>query len=439
MDEGILARWAAFAVHASAPDRAATSRQLADTTIALLAGARTADGEALAQFAQATAEGGTLALAATLAATIRLTELDDIHRPSAVTASAIVVPAALAFGAPRPEASRLADALHVGEELAIRLAMALGGARMLARGWWPSLTVAPLGAAATAGRMLNLGEREMQHALALALAQTPPPIGRTPAVQPGRWLLFGAAVRAGCLAALAAQRGFHADTALLDANWLHRFDPAAEHAHWLDAGLPGNVRAQTSVKPHPGAKQTMAAIAGLQQLMVRGIAPESIDAVTLRVPGAYAAMIVREAPDAGRLASFVSAPGQLALAALCPRALDDADRSSVAWSPARLDFARGVTVSADASLDALYPHKWPAHVSVSANGERHEIDVSDGPGDPDLPFDANAIRGKAERLVVAHADRQWVDVAAAAATDADALRALQEWAVRRFGTHADPP
>lgn len=439
MDEGILAKWAAFAVQAPAPDRTATARQLADTTIALLAGARSADGKALAQFAQTTNESGALALAATLAGTIRLTELDDIHRPSAVTASAIVVPAALAFGAHRQETARFGDALHVGEELAIRLAMALGGVRMLARGWWPSLTVAPVGAAAAAGRMLNLGEREMQHALALALAQTPPPVGRTPAVQPGRWLLFGEAVRAGCLAALAAQRGFHADTASLDVSWLRRIDPGAEHAHWLDEKLPGNVRAQTSVKPHPGAKQTMAAIAGLQRLMKAGIAPDSIDAIELRVPGAYAAMIVREAPDASRLASFVSAPGQLALAALDPRALDDADRTQLAWTPALLDFARRVTVSADASLDAQYPQAWPAHMNVSANGERHEIEISDGPGDPAMSFDASAIRSKAERLIQAHADRQWVDVAAAAATETEALRALHDWAARRFSTQAVPP
>jgi 2-methylcitrate dehydratase PrpD len=50
------------------------------------------------------------------------------------------------------------------------VALAMGSARLLARGLWPSYLVAPFGAAATAGRMLGLSPERMTHALALAIA-----------------------------------------------------------------------------------------------------------------------------------------------------------------------------------------------------------------------------------------------------------------------------
>jgi 2-methylcitrate dehydratase PrpD len=140
----------------------------ADGCVALRAGRRTREGRELAGFLGA----GT---AAANAALIRHTEIDDIDRMSCVTACAIALPAALDEA---PGARRLVDALAVGYELAARRAEALGGARLLAQGIWPSYVAAPFGAAAAAGRMLGLSTEQMCNALALALAQTARQVGR---------------------------------------------------------------------------------------------------------------------------------------------------------------------------------------------------------------------------------------------------------------------
>ncbi|WP_233838966.1 MmgE/PrpD family protein [Paraburkholderia sp. ZP32-5] len=422
-----LASFAASASVSSEPHRDAIGLQLADSVIALLAGAASKEGRAIGRFIART-DSGMLAAAASLAATMRLTEVDDIHRPSAVTPSAIVLPVALALRmsfARNAAPSLFADALYVGEEVAIRVACALGGVSLLARGGWPSYMVAPLGAAATAGRLLGLAPERMRHALALALAQTPPPIGRATGHRPGRWLLFGQAVRAGCVAALAAADGIDGDVALLSDAWLAQIGGANADASRLarnDSDAPA--RLQISVKPHCAAKQALAAIHGLRVLLADGIDPASVEAVDVQVPSAYAAMLDREPPEAGRLASLVSARGQLALAALQPASLDDVTRDDLRWSDDLRAFAARVRVTADPSLDRLYPGKWPARVSVRAAGGTREITVEDSPGDPSLRFGRSEIADKATRMLGAHPAMNLIETARLSATEPAQLDAL---------------
>jgi 2-methylcitrate dehydratase PrpD len=437
-----LARFAATA--SSEPYRDIVALQVADSVIALLAGMATKEGQSIRVLIERTDGASALGAAAWLAANMRLTEIDDIHRPSAVTASAIVLPAALAmhpFARVTPgatevtRAARFADALFVGQELSIRLALALGGASLMTQGWWPSYLVAPFGAAAAAGRMMGLPAERMRHALALALAQTPQQIGRTSGTRPGRWLLFGNAVRSGCLAALAAADGIDGDIDLLSQTWLQRIGGDNVKTNWLmvdattaNASDPdARVITQVSVKPHCSAKQTLAAIHGLRMLIEKGLDPATIESIELAVPRAYAAMLDREPPTAGRLASLLSARGQLAFAALCPASLDDVARETLNGSPDLAEFAARVQIKADPSLDALYPGKWPARLKVRAAGTLHEIAVDDSPGDPSQRFGIGEIEDKARRVLGAHPAIDLIKTGRCAVADDAALDALYRY------------
>ena len=373
----------------------------ADGCVALQAGRRSREGRDLAGFLG-------VGTAAANAALIRHTEIDDIDRASGVTACAIVLPAALE-GA--PVARRLVDALAVGYELAARRAEALGGARLLAQGVWPSYVAAPFGAAAAAGRMLGLSPEQMCNALALALAQTARRVGRSG----GRWLLFAQAVRAGCLAARAAAQGYTGDHGL--------------YADELEAAALGlghaSVIGRLSIKPHCSAKQALAAIHGLKTLLERGIVARAIERLDVAVPTAYAAMLDREPPTASRLASIVNARYQLALAALRPALLDDVARDPVHWSAQIEDWAARVRIVAAPDLDSHYPERWPARVSAHAGGERHEILVLDSPGDPALAFGLPEIEDKAQRIL-GEGGRQTVHLALHACEDDAALARLRK-------------
>ncbi|MDB5964737.1 MAG: hypothetical protein JWQ72_1237 [Polaromonas sp.] len=411
-----LAEFAATASAGFVKDRLAI--HIADGVIALLAGQRSLEGQSLSAFFART-ESSALATLSANAAAMRLSEIDDIHRASGVTASAIALPSAIALStwvAPEPE--RFADAVMVGQAVAIELALAMGGAKLMAQGMWPTYLVAPVGAAAAAGRMLGLPASRIRHALAIALAQTPRSAGRSSGARPARWLLFANAVRSGCLAALAAADGVNGDVGLLDEAWLKSVGGAL-----AKAGVAAPVARvdELSIKPHCAAKQTLSAIHGLKQLMAEGLDPATVESITVSVPSAYAAMIDREPPSASRLASMVSARWQLALAALQPALLDDVSRDAFPAEAALEDFAARIRVVADASLDSGYPQAWPAHLAVSTGEGIRKLLVTQSLGDPELRLDAYGVQQKAERILGLHPDALLVGTALRATADAESL------------------
>jgi 2-methylcitrate dehydratase PrpD len=431
-----LAVFASFASSASgASCQEQLSLHLADGLIALLAGRNSLEGRALTDFFTRTETPALAALSAN-AACMRLSEVDDIHRPSAVTASAIALPVALAMhdlaASTGASTQRFFDAIFVGHALSIQLALAMGGARLLVRGLWPSYLVAPFGAAATAGRMLGLSPERMTHALAIALAQTPRAVGKSSGSRPARWLLFANGVKAGYLAALAAADGVDGDVGLLDAAWLQTVGGDLSDARLL---VPEPHTHELSIKPHCAAKQTLSAVHGLMTLITQGLAPASIESMTVSVPPVYAQMIDREPASASRLASMVSVRWQLALAALRPELLDDVSRHIFPGDKALLDFADKVHVEACANLDDEYPSIWPARLSVIASGRSHDILVKNSAGDPNTNFGIDGVKNKAKRMLKQHAEITLVSLGLKAASSADSLEQVCRYCQK---TQLDP-
>jgi 2-methylcitrate dehydratase PrpD len=97
-------------------------------------------------------------------------EFDDLHGGSTVHAAAAIIPAALAI-AEREHAGGEAFLLAValGYEIALRIGEAVNPSHY--RFWHPTGTVTTFGAAAAAGSLLGLTQRQMQHALGSAGTQ----------------------------------------------------------------------------------------------------------------------------------------------------------------------------------------------------------------------------------------------------------------------------
>ncbi len=399
---------AAFAVGGSAgAKRESILLQMADSVISYKAARRSREGTQIHDFFLR--DGNTpLTRICADASVLRLSEIDTIHRASCVTSAALSIPVvwhltdSASFQA-MADSELAIDAAYVGQEIAIGVAMACGGAKIMSRGLWPSYLVAPIGAAAVAGRMLGLSEPRMRHALTMAIAQCTGAGGKTSGERPGRWMIFGDAVRRGCLAALAAQDGIDGDVALLDRTWLDNVAGIAgtADAEWITSIGTGNLVDEISFKPHCSAKQALSSIHGLRQLLDDGVTSQSISSIAVSVPTAYAAMIDRKDARSSRIASMVSAPWQLALTALKPELLDDVARDSIAEDASLVEFAKKVTVKADASLDALYPQQYAARLVVELHDESQfrEIFVRNSPGDPELGFDADDVLDKCRRVL----------------------------------------
>jgi 2-methylcitrate dehydratase PrpD len=391
----------AFAQRMSAqPAVPSHALRFADSIGALVTGSRTREARVL--------EGmyGGRTGAAYMAATMRLTELDDIDLRTCTTPSAVIVPVAL-DAAIRAAATpaMLARGLHAGYLATARAAVGAGGIEVMAHGIWPTLVVAPAGAAAASAVLRGLPADRFAAAVRLGLARAIARAGAPIAPLPSRWWLFGESVAAGIASAAAAEAGFTADP-YLDGDFAAAFADA-------DDGDWGWI----SQKPVPTSRQGANALVAFRELVRdEAIDPRAIERVDVEVPPACARLISQPLDLANRLSLITSAGFQLGAAAFAPALLAEVDRQPP-FPDDVLAFAKRVSVAPSEALAATFPREWGAHVVVElAGGRRYERTQAAIHGDPHDPLSLDDIAAKYPLL-----ERALFDDAAAALSDADAL------------------
>lgn len=346
-----------------------------DTLAAFLTGLRTKDGQAIVRRYGASVDRSEQA--ASVSAIARLSECDDIHLASCVTPGAVVIPVALALSADRsPEDFN--RAVLAGYAVGIHLGTAIGGARALSRGIWPTLFAAPVMAAVTASILADDEPERLAHAMALGLANAS---GRV--TNPAdRWTMLADAVLRGIHAAEAAHRGERGD-----------FDrmPADVDADALTAEAS---IATVGFKSFPIARQGANAVVAFQRLLSTGLDPSRIDAIDVFVPAINVALLNRAPSD--RLSRLCNLGLQLAAAAIAPNRLYDPERNA---SAELMAFARRVTVMAGNDLEPHWPDRWAARVVVHTGAERLEETVIQAPFDHDAPGLEHLLQQKWRRML----------------------------------------
>ena len=380
----------------AAPPREALRLHVADTVGAWIAGSATPEGRALLKFGASL--GAMPDRVAAHCALARLSEIDDIHLASGTTPGALVVPSALTIAASLDrEGAALAEAIAVGYDAMVRLGAALGGPSILYRGFWPTYLAAPFAVAAAASRLLGLDEKEVAHALGIAIAFSSPGVGRPSGNTTSRWLAIGNAARNGVTAALSAQSGFTADLRIFEGEFFPSIYGLSPNQATLLEGQPALV--QTSFKPWCGAKQTMAAAQALREMIEEGVPPSTMSNLVVAVPPPYLKMIDHGVVAGERASYLTSVSYQMALVALHPDATIDV-RQTPESVPAEIrDFMAKISVRADEELLRHYPKSWPARVAVTTASARHEKLVLHVPGDPERTLDESQVAAKFWRLV----------------------------------------
>jgi 2-methylcitrate dehydratase PrpD len=382
--------------------REAVELHLIDTVGAWIASTRTAEGLALLRL-RANGAAGDIGLdLATRCALTRLSEIDDIHLPSMITPSAIVIPGALTLAATLPAATAddLRAAIVAGIEAMTRLGRAIDGPAILYRGIWPTYFAAPFGVAAVAARLLKLDERATANALALALTLAAPGVGHHNAPTTTRWVAVGQAARNGLAAARAAQQGFTSDLNLVEGPFLRGIYCITPQLAALADPLGGRPAVmELSFKPWCAARQTMAATQALKEIIERGVEPAAIDEIAVSVLPPHLKMIDHDVVPGDRASHLTSVQYCLAVAALAPELAYDLQQAPSQLPLALRDFMHKIKVAVDESLLADYPRAWPARVRVVAGSATHEQIVTHVPGDPARPFDRAQVQAKFLRFV----------------------------------------
>lgn len=380
-----------------------------DTVGAMLVGAQTLEGVAIGRLVAKFAIQGNIpvigysirtallpAIIAGCSAT-RCTEIDDIHLESCTTPGSVIAPTALSL----VSAGYLIDprdflvAVVLGYELLIRFGIAINGPEVLYRGVWPTYLAAALGSATVTARALKLSSQHTASALATALTMSTGITSRVRSALSSRTLTLGIAAQNGVIAALSAQEEFAGDETLLDKKFGHFHSLIVSHEKLLNNLGQGFYIDQTGIKPYPTARQALSAVEAFREIMATNrINPESIQEVSVWVPGQFIAIIDHPDLPGNRRESVSSVQYQIALAACEPNRLLDVKRERLVKDECIRALIEKIHVKPSEELERDYPSVWPARVQIQADGRTYSGEMLHPKGDQHNKFSWDDVTSK---------------------------------------------
>ncbi len=321
-------------------------------------------------------------------------DFDDTHMPTVIHPSVPVASAALALAEFRPvTGARLLHAFVLGVESACRIGRALSPAHYAA-GWHISSTCGVFGAAAAAGKLLDLSASQMTHALGIAATQSS---GLTEMLgSMAKSYNLGHAAKSGLLAARLAAENFTSSTRALEAprgfaNVLGKIPRLDAITGGLGAGWE---IANNAYKPYPCGIVLHAAIDGCLALRAEhALRPESIARVTLRLHPLALQLAGKAAPATG-LESKLSASHAAAVGLLTGAAGVSAFSDACARDPAVIALRDKIVTEPDDGLD-----KAAAHVRIAlSDGSTRERSVPHALGSLERPMSDGDLEAKFKAL-----------------------------------------
>lgn len=308
-------------------------------------------------------------------------DFDDTHLPSVLHPSACVVPAALAVAESVGANGRdLVAAIAIGLEITVRLGMAgydeeLGNSVFFEHGQHATSICGTMGAAAAAALLMGLGEDGVRNALGVAGSMAAGIIEANRTGGTVKRLHCGWAAHSAVTAAQLVAAGFTGAPTVLEGRF--GFFEAFLHGQADLAGITADFGEDWAVpgiffKPYPANHFTHAVIDAGIELRGRGIDLGRVSRITVGVPSAVIRTIgepieVKRAPETGYQAQF-SGPyavvaGLIGGGGLGVALSDYTD--TLAQSPERRRLMSLVDIVPDAVCDAIFPHQFPARVTVA--------------------------------------------------------------------------
>ena len=321
---------------------------------------------------------------------------DDTHKRALLHTGSVVVPPALALAQTERLSGRdLILALVAGYEVAVRVGMAVMPEHY--RFWHSTATNGTFGAAASAAKALKLDAGGVQRTLGLAGTQAAglntffESGDMTKSIHPGK------AAFNGILSAQLAQLGATSPPAILEhpKGYINAFSTAPKPQR-LVAGLGTEWEIlQNGFKYFPSILASHSPIqATLAIVRKHTIDPAQITRITNETYNTVKTHFSNKDVSTV-MAARVSVPYCIAVAAV------DGRLTQAQFAPARINdplvrkILASTEVIADAALNALYPDKFPARVTITLNsGASFQETVLFPKGDPQDPLSAAELEAK---------------------------------------------
>ena len=329
-------------------------------------------------------------------------ELDDGYRHGSAHCGCTVIPAALSVAYTQNAGGKaLIEAIVAGYETAITLARACAP-DLRQRGFHPTSAVGPFGAAMATGKLRGLSADKLGHALGLAASSA---AGLFAFVNGGgdiKRLHAGHASREGLQAALLAEQGVEGPPDVIEARdgfmqafAFGRSDKARAIA--LPPAVPFGIT-DCYIKPYACCRHIQPAVEALFGLLNdEKIATDDIERVEVET---Y--KIAAEHAHTGWddfASAQLSFPYMMGVAArfrgVSFAHFDEKTRAD----PAFHEFAKKLTVTAPAEIDALYPRLRPARVTVTTARGKFTRQADEALGSRIVPLDDTGLKEKFYDLV----------------------------------------
>ena len=333
-------------------------------------------------------------------------EVDDVYIPAIHHPGSVVVPAALS-AAEREGATgqEFLSAVVAGYEIMNRIGEAATESH-LQRGFFPTGTNGPFGAAAAAGNLLHLNEEQMTDALGIAGSQSS---GMFEGIKEGRMTKrFGAgrAAQSGLMAADLAKLGFTGSTTVVEGEWgyLRAYSDRADLSR-LTAKLGENFTiAETTFKPYPCCKGLHAAIDAILDLNREyHFDPQEVEAIII---GGYEKLVKMHDiyEPATPMAAQFSIPYVVSVALLQGKpGVEDFTPDRIGDKKV-LAFARLVKIVVDPEVASYFPAQEPSKATVKLRGGKsYSKMILHSQGTPQNPMGMEELeekfRGFASRVI----------------------------------------
>jgi 2-methylcitrate dehydratase PrpD len=330
-------------------------------------------------------------------------ELDDWHAGSLSHLGAAVIPAVLAVA----ERDRLSGrdvlaAIVAGYEVMARAGMS-GIPSIIERGYHPTGTHGPIGAAGGVGNLLRVSPEVMTAALGIgaSCAGGLMEFSQDESGTMVKRVHAGRAAQAGVVAVDLAQRGVTAPRASLDGKYGYcrvLSDEPNPDALWQGLGEDFEIR-RNNVKPYACCGMLHAPMDAVRDLMkAHGFTHADVDDIVIGGSRVVVEQHASIAPDSVMAAQY-SMPYAAAVAllgrSLDPRMFDEGSYRD----PLVLGLTQRIKLEIDPVVEAAFPGKLAGSARIRLkDGRKFETRVIDARGTTDNPFGREGIIAKARAL-----------------------------------------
>jgi len=335
-------------------------------------------------------------------------ELDDVVNEASLHPGVTVMSAALAAGRLSDGSVRsFIEAVVVGYEVSVRVALSLDTSAPYDQGFHPTGTCGTMGAAVAAAKILKLDPNQMVNALGIAGSQA---AGSMEFLADGSYTKrfnAGWAAQSGVMAALLARDGFTGPRTILEGKhgFLHAYAARSNQDRLLsDWAKPYHIM-KTSIKPHSCCRYKQGAIDCILKIMQEnGLQPSDVEKATIGILSAGFPLIaepihLKQNPKSVVDAQF-SMPFGAAVAILYGQAALDEYILDNVQSTRVIALMERIFCVKDKRLDEEFPKKWPAWANIlTTRGQAYAAAVDYPKGDPENPFTWNELIEKFNCLV----------------------------------------